>query len=271
MEEVNSDLADEGVPFHARPIQAVIQILNKYKTSGPLVNAFIKSINYPVTAINLNNHVNEWYSSRYEDTLNIDLSPGRFPILIDGAPFQCKIPYIIGKAMIVAGKSVFDNPAIVNAVDFITDLPSYVRSMLSSEIEGYLQSIFITCLEASKDIKKDKCDLSISAESDAITSCDLICCNKPNPSLSAWHSLQFAEKVLKKFISQTKKYPHTHKIEELRDKAIEVGYYPDPCINWQLFNFPPAVRYEPNYFNTTEAVAINHEAWRIGYNVLKHL
>jgi HEPN domain-containing protein len=83
--------------------------------------------------------------------------------------------------------------------------------------------------------------------------------------------LQFAEKVLKEHISKSEKPPYTHDIERLRDKAKQHGYEPDMAIDWQVFDFNAAVRYDPTVIEMQVAVAANHESWRVGYNVLKQL
>lgn len=89
--------------------------------------------------------------------------------------------------------------------------------------------------------------------------------------MSAWHSLQFAEKCIKEFIGREARFSRIHDIEALRQEAINVGYTPDPRLNWELFEFGPSVRYEPDAVNMEDAVKINHEAWRVAFNTLKQV
>ena len=43
----------------------------------------------------------------------------------------------------------------------------------------------------------------------------------------------------------------------------------EPRLDVSVFGFGPSVRYEPDAISLGRAVRINHEAWRVGYSVLK--
>jgi len=267
--ETDSNLAQAGVPIPARPIQAILAVLKKYGTSGPIAHPLGKNLGFPVGPLNLGDHVNAWYGKQYGNKIKIDPSPGRFPLLIEGAPYQCRIPLVIGGALILASKGTFQDKRILNAVDHITDLPTMVRERLSGKTENEIQAIFCTCIEVSKELGSRKTSLHASAQTDMRISSDLLCGYNVNSSMSAWHSLQLAEKVLKQYISVHEKPPFTHDITKLVTIAAEYGYQIDSRLDLLLFSFGASTRYEPQEISVDRAVQVNHEAWRIAFNVLK--
>lgn len=269
--EVDSKLAEEKIAIPGRPLQAIISMFQSHKVSGPLIHSFGKDMSFPITATNLSDHVNAWYEINYGNMIKIDPSPGRFPLLIEGATYQCRLPLLMGSHMILASKEKFQDKKIINAVDYISDLPTHVRARMSGSFENIIQAIFLTCLEVTSDLKNHTSQLLKSASTDIQISCDLISGYNVNPSLSAWHSLQFAEKTLKEYISRFVKPPFSHNICELVELAQSHGYKLDDRLNLNLFKFGASVRYDPTQIPTEGAISINHESWRIAFNVLKQI
>lgn len=269
--QLDSQLAKAHIPIPNRPMQATIALFKTYNSGGPLISPGRTSITFPVTPENLSSHVHAWYEGHYGNKIKVDPSPGRFPLLIEGATYQCRIPLIFGQAMVVASKHHMGGGQILNAVDHIVDLPELVRSRLSGEAENYIQAMFLTCAEASNELSSRRTELKESALTDARQATDLLCGYNANSSMSAWHSLQLAEKVLKQYISQHKKPPFTHEIKELSKLAKNHGYVPDERLNLDLFSFGASTRYEPHQISMDQAVLINHEAWRLSFNVLKQI
>ncbi|MBN2721962.1 MAG: hypothetical protein JXQ77_04015 [Campylobacterales bacterium] len=269
--EADRSLEEDNKPIHARPLNAVIFIFNKLHESGPLFNPKEESVDFPVTAFNLSNHIHLWYEKRYGDLLKVDFSPSRFPISINGAIYRCKPPMIVGHITIISSKNQFKDKRILNAVDCIESLPNYVREKLDSSTENLLQAILVTCLETTHEIKAKDLVMLSSAQSDMIVSCEQLLGSNINASLSAWHSLQFVEKTLKTYIHKYEKPKHIHNIEKLKNRAVELGYQADKSINWGVFNFNAEVRYDPSKISVTTALNANYEAWKVGFNVLKQL
>ena len=268
--KTNDELADECKSISSRPINATINILKKYNISGPIVGNSESGISFPVTNINLCDHVDNWYQSSYGDSLKVDFTQGTFPVEIDGTVFKCKAPLIFGQALIIASKGTFDKK-ILNVVDCIHELPSFARERLSSDTEGFLTPMMKICLDVKRILRSIDSEMLSSAISDIGVSCDLLIGQQTNSSLSAWHSLQFTEKVIKHYISKHEEPKWTHEIKKLRNKAKLLGYEPDERINWDLFKFDPTVRYNPNQISKSDALAINHEAWRIAWDILHQL
>lgn len=269
MQRIDAEFARRTVPIHARPIQAIISIINKQRASGPIANGGPKDLSFPVRPANLSDHVSQWYAENYGPKVHIDPSPGRFPILIEGAAYACRMPMVFGSIIVVTSKDMVPNKAILNTLDHIENLPSAVRSRMRDSVENEIQAAFATCIEVAKDLRALKNPLISSARTDIFVSCDLVCGFNVNPSLSAWHALQFVEKVIKQYISAHTEPPRIHDIAKLIDVSRSLGYQMDPGIELSLFNFGPSVRYEPEAISLEQAIHINREAWRIGYNVLK--
>lgn len=267
--QLDSQLAKAHIPIHARPMQATIALFKTHNSGGPLVSPGRPNITVPVTPENLSTHVNTWYESHYGNKIKVDPSPGRFPLLIEGAAYQCRVPLIFGQAMVVASKHHMGSKQVLNAIDHIVDLPELVRSRLSGESENYIQAIFFTCIEVSNELSSRRTKLKESAQSDSRLATDLLCGHNLNSSMSAWHSLQLAEKVLKQHISKHEEPPHTHDIKKLSALAKKHGYVPNESLNLDLFNFGASTRYEPHQISMDQAVLINHEAWRLAFDVLK--
>jgi hypothetical protein len=272
MENIDRALLGESFRISARPIQATLRILQKYRCSGPIATPYSALLDYPVTALNLANHISVWYEHRYGDRLNVDWSPGRFPIVIEAEIYVCKLPFAIGgERFMLASKNRFADPRILNAVDFIGGLPEMIRGRLEDDVAALANAMFATSMEVTKELHSTRATLLRAAKTDIDLSCDCLSTRIVDASQSAWHSLQFAEKILKEFISRTRAYSRHHRIDDLRDEAIDCGYEPDRKIEWRLFGFGAGVRYDPNIVAPLQAVAANHEAWRIGCNVLKQL
>lgn len=174
IERVDAKLSEGNTPIPHRPARATINIFNEHNVSGPLFNSIETALDYPVTENNLFNHVDEWYSERYEAQLYIDPSPGRFPILIGGASYECRLPLTLGILHIVSSKETFESASILNAVEFITDFPKHARKNMSSHEENFLQAMFITCIEVAREAGSNRTKLIASAESDAHISCELL-------------------------------------------------------------------------------------------------
>jgi len=269
--KVDRELASKNTPVPARPIQATIRILQAYHASGPIINPSSTGLEYPVTEQNLHNHTIQWYEEKYGENIKIDPSPGHFPILIEGAAYQCRLPLVVGNFIIVGKKGNIESPSIINAVDFVQDLPEHVRERLDGYAEGLIQIMFKISAEVLIEIGRANTSFTLAAATDILQSCELINGNKTNYSMAEWHAQQFTEKILKHFISFHEEPEWIHDIEKLKKKAVELGYEPDSRINWDMFDVNQNRKYDPSLSDIETAVSVNHEAWRVGYNVLKQI
>ena len=152
MRRIDADFATRTVPIHERHIQAIISIFSKYGVSGPIANRAAKDLSFPVTPSSLGDHVSHWYKENYGSKTHVDPSPGRFPLLIEGATYPCRIPLILGATVVVTSKDMKPNKTILNTLDHVADLPIAVRSKMSESVENEIQAICATCIEVAKDI-----------------------------------------------------------------------------------------------------------------------
>lgn len=268
---IDDALADDNVPIPRRPITAAIELQKRLHVSAPIFHPYAKDLSYPIKLNNISCHVYQWYEVTYGDLVKIDPRPAKFPFSLHGNAYEVSLPLLFGSFQIIGSKKKTSNPRILNAVDSIENLPVHVRNKMSGEEENYIQVLFYTCLETAGELKKHNSDLTDSAINDIIVSCDLISGSNKNYSLSAWHSLQFIEKIFKKFISIHAEFQKIHDINKLKEMATQFGYKADPKINWDLFDFGPSVRYEPQSIEYESAIKINHEAWKAAFNVLKQI
>lgn len=274
MISINQNLSQEGMDISSRPMMAAINAMKLLKTSAPLAGVSLEAANFPITAMNLSSHVNRWYENLYFDKLKVDFTQAKFPFLIHGDVFEVKVPLIFGESLLVSSKSSMDGARVLNTVDMINELTEPLRLTLTASDENKLQAFFITCLETSQLMKKfKKNDFISSALKDSFVSCENLMNRPKSPDLSAWHSVQFTEKVLKFFItSKTDKVKRTHKLTDLRKEAEKLGYNPDSRIDWSLLSsITPSVRYEPGQVDMKKAVDINIESWRVAFNVMHHI
>lgn len=271
MISINHDLSEEGIEISSRPIRAAMNAMTRLKISAPLAGVSLESADFPITPMNLSSHVNCWFENLYSDKLKVDFTQAKFPFLIHGDVFEVKVPLFYGEFLIVSNKNPMDGGKILNTVDMINELTEPLRLTLTPSDEAKLQAFFVTCLQTSKLMRTFKNnDFIDSALKDSFVSCENLMMRPKSPDLSAWHSVQFAEKVLKLFISlKTDKVKRTHKFTELKKEAEKLGYNADCRINWeQLSSITPSVRYEPGKVSIKNAVDINIEAWRVAFNIL---
>ncbi|MDL0446006.1 hypothetical protein [Vibrio alginolyticus] len=267
------DTFDEAlVRLHQRPLRAVVEAFKRLNISGEIIGPSKQPANYPITTQNLSSHVTKWYDDRYGDALKIDMSIGRFPFQLKGIAYACKLPLFYGSFKILACKENIGSQDIINVFDLLENLPSYVREKSTNSDEKKLILKFEIALKAiiAMQAKKEN-SLINSALSDALVSCDQITSNKVNYSLSAWHSLQFAEKVLKFYISRFEAPQFTHEVKKLKNKAKNLGYIDSGNVNWDSLDFKPAIRYEPNGVSQRQALEANMEAWKVAYETMEQL
>lgn len=271
MEEIDSSLVDEQFDIASRPMHAIMRILDKLNIDAPISGASVQSATLPITVMNISSHVTNWYNELYEDILKVDFSLAKFPFLIRGGTFEVKVPLTYGQILVVANKTAMLDNQILNVVDMIQGLPLPIRERLTSKDESHLQAYFETCHRAvSKMAEFKDSSFIVAALKDSFVSCENLNLRPKSPDLSAWHSAQFAEKVMKFFISQkATKVQRTHNFKDLLKSCEQQGYRPDSRINWKLLSsVTPSSRYEPGLISVTDALSINIEAWRVVFDVM---
>ena len=202
MDKIDKFFIEKSVPIHARPVQVVIEFYKELKVSGPLFGGSLNTSEKPINTSNLTSHVNDWYQLRYANKLNVDMTQSKFPILLNGDVFEVRVPLVFGKVLVACIKGKNASKGLLNPLDMIVDLTDHIRNGMTSRETSMLQVYFETCLVTALAIKNVRNnDLIFSAYKDSFVSCETLISNPKSPELSAWHAVQFAEKILKYFIS----------------------------------------------------------------------
>lgn len=270
MVRIDDKFDNEFLALPKRPIEGVLEVFKCLDISGVLFGHSRQPATLPITVENLSSHVIKWYDDRYGDALKMDMSVGRFPFLLKGVVYACKLPLIYGSVQVVAAKRVFSQSGVLNVFDLVQGLPSYAREKITGSDENKLMYEFQIAMGAINSLNQHKNNPIIeSALSDALVSCDQLLQSSPNYALSAWHSLQFAEKVVKYFISKFEEPKRTHEIKKLRNKAQKLGYIDEGHVNWVHLDLKPDIRYEPNSVSVTQALDANLEAWKIAFDIMR--
>ncbi|WP_417698060.1 hypothetical protein [Psychromonas sp.] len=271
IEEIDSSLATEQLDIAARPMNATIKLLNLLGIDAPLAGLSVDTASLPITVNNIGSHVNSWYQSLYEDMLKVDFSQGIIPFMVRGEVFDVKVPLTYGQILVVSSKEVMTGNNILNAVDMVQNLPTLLRSRFSAKEENELQAYFVTAHKVVAEMSRFKGNGFIdTALKDSFVSCENLTIRPKSPDLSSWHSAQFAEKVMKFYISHNSGcVEFTHKFKVLLKEAKKLGYNPDSRIDWTLLSsVTPSARYETGKLNASTALSINIEAWRVAFDIM---
>lgn len=273
IEEIDSSLVAEQMDIAARPMHATIKIINLLEIDAPLAGFSVEPASLPITANNISSHVNSWYQGLYEDRLKVDFSMAKIPFMIRGEVFDVKVPLTYGQHLVVTSKDAMTGGNILNTLDMVQNLPAPLRARFTPREENELQAYFITAHKVVVKMSRFKGnDFVDTALKDSFVSCENLTIRPKSPDLSSWHSAQFAEKVMKFYISQhSGSVKFTHKFKDLLRQTKELGYQPDSRIDWALLSsVTPSARYETGNVDaaTATALSINIEAWRVAFDIM---
>ncbi|PKG37059.1 hypothetical protein [Psychromonas sp. Urea-02u-13] len=274
IEEIDSSLAAEQLDIAARPMHATIKVLNLLGIDAPLAGRSVETASLPITVNNISSHVNSWYQGLYEDTLKVDFSLGTIPFMVRGEVFDVKVPLTYGQILVVSSKETMTGNNILNAVDMVQNLPTPLRARFTPKEENELQAYFVTAHKVVAEMSRFKGnDFIDTALKDSFVSCENLTIRPKSPDLSSWHSAQFAEKVMKFYISHNSgSVKFTHKFKDLLKETKKLGYNPDSRINWPLLSsVTPTARYETGKVNASTALSINIEAWRVAFDIMHQI
>jgi len=65
MISINQELSQGGMEISSRPMNAAINAMKLLKTNAPLAGVSLEPANFPITAMNLSSHVNQWYKIKW--------------------------------------------------------------------------------------------------------------------------------------------------------------------------------------------------------------
>lgn len=289
IQEIDSELLRQGVPIHARPLKAVIDVAKKLHISLPLTTPFSKGPmpgNY--NGSSLTEHIYKWFDDKYGDRLKLDFSLGYSLVLIRGDAWLLRIPLFYGIATIVCERDLskqFETITVtepgqpykklkINLLKHIENLPQGLSSQLTDDELKNLLGYFVFAqkfFNMASSFCKDN-DLVVTAIEDFKASAKAGVGNGQNYGQSLWYSLQAAEKMLKYFIQKKgNKFPYSHKIEQLVEIANDLGL---PSIDSRVIDevqCEASVRYSQQNCPVSRIVSAHRSAVIIGSAVMHTL
>lgn len=262
MREIDRDLAENGVPIHARPINAMLEFSKKHSVKLPFGGYRGADAELRVGA-HISREINKWFENRYGDRLKVDMSPGMLAVRVNGDLYELKVPLIYGTANFIlsddlASSGMRDHRGVpvcnvYSLVDGIT--PALIRSIHEDEHRRFFQE-FIIGMQALYILmgSREGDDLVNAAVADARTAVSLLVGNHSNFGASKWASLQLSEKMLKSAISRIGlEFPKTHTLERLVSKIASAGFELDVGNLLQAIQCEAGIRYGEHPCSANEA------------------
>ena len=244
MEKIDQKLKAKGVPMEARQIQGAREVAKTLKTNIYMVpRSSAKPSDF--RNFSLSAHVVLWFDRRYGDRLKMNLSFGKTIVSINHDFYKVKLPFVWGHPQYIFDPTLKDYPNLqdprCNVARLVEGLtPDLARKIdksgqfhilnkvikgicLGQLMEQYIEVVYIK-----------------EAKGDLIQSVDSLFQHKPLCGLSKWGSLQFAEKIIKSFLTNKKEsFPHTHNLSELINLLGKYNLKNLDSIDLNLFNAVP--------------------------------
>jgi HEPN domain-containing protein len=231
-EEIDERLIDQNVPIPNRPLHALRELSLRLKITLPLTSTKHGDINDKDKNWIITDRLKKWYQCRYGERLKKDFCIGKVAILIRGAPWIIRIPWVWGTVRMVAHPTLpsdlFRSDGIkptFNILDSIESLSANLRQDLKqSELKDIMRVFKLGFYSIS--ILREHKDQAIvkSALGDIASATSHIIMDKPSYGLSKWASLQAAEKSLKFRIELSgSQYPKSHDLKGLCKILSKLG------------------------------------------------
>lgn len=264
IESVDSEMRQENVPMHARPVQAVIRIGKRLKIQLMIAP--------PDETAKL---IYDWFNNKYGNRLKIDFSPGELAFLIRNDLFRFKFPKIWGQVAVEADVSDFgkrkksseftETHLKINPLDFIIDFTeTYAKSLTPSELEE-ISRLFKWGIESFEFIRTvSNITFVKEALGDLHSSVTYLFSNPTQYGQSKWASLQATEKLLKAYIKRRGHEPkRNHNLQELVDRASSLGLVKFRTDVIEKIQCKADVRYGAVSVSLFEAIEAHHASLNI--------
>ena len=270
---IDSELADKGIPIHARAFSAIPLFFSDYV--GPLFGVGIDRSNYAeYEGPNLFDKINTWYMEQYGDRFNLPTDRGKVPILLKQEIYLIRVPLVFG------------SPSI-EILPLVNGLTEVMAMRLSQEELDEIQRCFVEGYGLTYEFEDLLSELSANARNNTL--------NKGNSFLESairdkdtaadclegvidtngavFHSQQLAEKMLKAVIFDStemskedirKKY--SHRITDVFRDIANSNAPPDEVISaiQGIAKYKMDIRYTSEPISKGEAVAAFWSGLRIG-------
>ncbi len=265
MEDVDRELADEGIKITARPFMAGLQITKRYDIvlnacpprRAPKADSF--------EPLEISIRVHDWVEKRYGQKINIPFHIGRVVMPLRGDLYIINCPTTYGTVQFVCEPHSFgqvrekigtDAPPTCNIIDLIEDLTSdFARSLTAEEVVK-IGIAFVNGMGAYSALRVVN---DVEYMSEAVGDFDAavfhLMEHRPQAGLSKWATLQAVEKLIKAYISQKGgTVKRIHLLPDLAAYAATFGFPAPPKQYLDDIQCPAGVRYGEVTVSVEEAV-----------------
>lgn len=221
--------------------------------------------------------INDWYKSRYGDSLDMDWGPGRMGVLINNDVWPLRIPQVLGTCTIYFKREKTPDRGVIkdrcNGLDCIENLPMGVRRNLSDEALLELNNNFMLCYSVLTRLRERSKEVLVAQLlADLEASINHMMGTNPNYGLSKWSSLQASEKLLKaaiKFVGET--FQRTHELGPLVAKAQGAGVNINPIVEISHIQCSAGIRYGDEACNKIDAIKAHQSFFQLAKATLDEL
>ena len=274
MEKIDQKLKAKGVPIEARQIQGAREVAKALKT-----NIYIapKSSTKPSDFRNfsLSAHVALWFERRYGDRLKMNLSFGKTVVSINHDFYKVKLPFVWGHPQYIFDSTLKDYPNLQDPRFNVASLVEGLTPDLARKIDKFGQLHILNKVKKGiylGQLMKQYIEVLYikEAKGDLIQSVDSLFQHKPLCGLSKWGSLQFAEKIIKSFLTNKEKsFPNTHNLSELINLLGKYNLKNLDSIDLDHIQCSPDVRYNSELVERSEAVQAHWDSVDLGLIILQ--
>ncbi|MEG3435738.1 HEPN domain-containing protein [Pannus brasiliensis CCIBt3594] len=234
MEDIDREMANEGISITARPFMAGLKITKRYDI---VLNALPPRRPHQhgcFDPLEISIRVHNWIERRYGDRLKVPFRIGQVVCPLRGDLFVINCPTIYGAVHFICepqnlGKQYenigINQPPISNIINFVEDLTLDFASSLSTEEFIKIYVAFMSGMGAYLSLKAiQDIDYINEANGDFNAAVFHLMEHRSQPGLSKWSSLQAVEKLLKSYIAlQGGSIKRTHSLRELSNQAKNLG------------------------------------------------
>lgn len=285
---IDAHFQREGVPIHARQIQALSEVSKRFKIcviGGPLRTGPVPGV---YEGESLSAHILHWFDQRYGERLKVDFSIGYSVVVLRGEAWLVRFPLMYGAVTVICDRDLQKSynsfvvskggepqqKAMLNLLQLIEKLPQGLANLFTDDELRELLNYFIFANKTFSTIR-DSCsgnELAAGSVADLETSARFAVGNFHGYGQSLWASLQTAEKILKFFIaSKGEKFPQIHDLTKLALQAYGLGLSQIDAALIERVQCKAGVRYEQRKYPIQKVVDAHQGALQIVYIVTESL
>ena len=281
MEDIDGELAKEGVKITARPLMAGMRITKRYDIildacpprRAPKANSF--------EPLEISIRVHDWVEKRYGQKINVPFHIGRVVMPLRGDLYTINCPTTFGTVRFVCEPHNFgqvrqvrkEKAPVCNIVDFIEDLTTDFSRSLTAEEVVKISVAFTNGMAAYSALRMvNDVEYVSQAVGDFEAAVFHLMEHRPQAGLSKWATLQAVEKLIKAYISQKGgAVRRTHSLSELADHAATFGFPAPPKQYLDNVQCPPGIRYGEISVSVEEALKAHHVSLEICQVAAQHI